>query len=48
LLPRKKGRIFDAGVVMVIRHVCDACGYSEEWVDRPEDIEVLELAFIKI
>jgi hypothetical protein len=39
--------IFDAGIVTVTRYVRDACGYSEEWIDRPEDIAALKQAFLK-
>jgi hypothetical protein len=47
LLPPRRGRIFNGGVVMVTRYLCDACGYSEEWIDRPEDIAALKQAFMK-
>jgi len=30
-----------AGVVAVTRLVCCGCGYSEEWVESPDDIRKL-------
>lgn len=35
------------GRVPVIRFVCGRCGYTEEWVERPEDLERLKAAFSK-
>lgn len=36
------------GRVPVIRFVCGRCGYTEEWVERPEDLERLKAAFSKV
>jgi hypothetical protein len=44
-LPRKKGHILDPEPIRVTRYVCAACGYSEEWIERPEDIDALQEAF---
>jgi ribosomal protein S27AE len=30
------------GAVKLSRYVCGSCGYSEEWVDRPDDIAKLK------
>ena len=37
--------IFSA--VVVTRYLCAQCGYSEEWVDKPEDIAKIRKAFGK-
>lgn len=29
------------GAVKVTRYLCGQCGFSEEWIDRKEDIEKL-------
>jgi ribosomal protein S27AE len=28
--------------IEVTRYVCGHCGYSEEWIDNPEDLEKLK------
>ena len=28
--------------IPVTRYVCGACGYTEEWIDDPEDLEYLK------
>lgn len=33
------------GVVPVTRHVCMNCGFVEEWVDAPEDLDRLRRKF---
>ena len=33
------------GYVKVSRYVCGACGFSEEWIDAPEDIARLKEHF---
>ncbi len=35
--------IFSA--VRVTRYLCAACGFSEEWVDSPEDIAAIRKAY---
>lgn len=35
--------IFSA--VKVTRYLCTSCGFSEEWIDDPEDIEKLKNKF---
>ena len=29
--------------IPVTRYVCCACGYSEEWIDKPEDLKKLKV-----
>jgi hypothetical protein len=31
--------------VKVTRYLCTSCGFSEEWIDDPEDIEKLKNKF---
>lgn len=33
---------FIFGAVLVTRYLCCSCGYSEEWIDKQEDIEKLK------
>ncbi len=45
VIPRgKDGNYISAGFmdfVYVQRFVCAACGYNEEWIETPEEIETL-------
>ena len=30
------------GLVNVTRYLCTDCGYSEEWIDKPQDVQRLK------
>ena len=30
------------GTVKVTRYLCGSCGFSEEWIDAPEDLQQLK------
>ena len=34
--------IFVKNAVLVTRYLCNNCGFSEEWIDKKEDIEKLK------
>lgn len=31
-----------AKFIMMSRYICLTCGYTEEWIDKPEDLEKIE------
>ena len=31
--------------VLVTRYMCEACGFSEEWIDDPDDIAKIKAGF---
>lgn len=34
------------GRIPIIRYVCGQCGFTEEWVERPDDLEKLKKAYL--
>ncbi|OGN89927.1 MAG: hypothetical protein A2Y88_10945 [Chloroflexi bacterium RBG_13_48_10] len=33
--------------IKVTRYLCGHCGFSEEWIDSPEDLEKLKEKYVK-
>ena len=37
--------LFKFNAIDVTRYVCGHCGYSEEWIDNPDDLEKIKGKF---